>query len=143
MENCDEFASLSSSQLSQDRQQAKRHAALLKSVVNVMKQDVIVILKMLQGDDFEPANAFHGDVENSEDRLAFESCTQLLGDCEGVVSDAVDSAGDFGNDLEKRAQDVVDLCRPSAASYSRTVSDAICSQRNFSAICRLFVDSAL
>src|SRR5437588_3268806 len=144
MENRHELAARLLSQLLQDRQQAKRNAALLESVVHVMEQDMIVLLNLLHRNDFEPANVFHGHIESRKHGLRFESFAQFLGDRESVVSDPVDSARDFRNDLEKCAQaGIVDLCRPSAASYSRIVSAAICSQRNLSAICRLFIDRAL
>src|SRR2546421_9894250 len=104
MKNCHELAGTLSPQFLQDRQQAKRNAALLETVVHVMEQDMIVLLNLLHRNNFEPANVFHGHIESRKHGLRFESFAQFLGDRESVVSDSVDSARDFGNDLEKRAQ---------------------------------------
>jgi hypothetical protein len=103
MKNCYELSAMFAPQLPQDRQQAKRNAALLESVVHVMEQDVVVIWELLQRNNLKAARIC-GWTECREHGFRREFRAQFLGDGERVIADPVDSARNFGNDLKERAQ---------------------------------------
>src|SRR5439155_7363703 len=90
--------------------------------------------------------------EGGKHCVASECLPEFFGNGEGIITNAIDSSGGFGNDLEERAQTEAvcaarvrfpEFCWASAIVYSRIVSAAISSQRNCSAVCRHLADSAL
>ena len=125
----------------------KRNAALLESVVHIMQKHMIVfgcvIEQTIERQNFKAGRIFPQSLESGEDGRASEFVSHFLGNGQRIIADSIDSSGNSGNDLENRAQTETvwtwrcwfpEFCRGSAAAYSRMVSEAICSQRNVSAI---------
>lgn len=98
-------------QRAQDRQQSKRNAALLISVIHIMQQHAIefrlcVFEQAFKRKDLESARSCRRiGSECREDRVASEVVPQLSGNRERVISDPVDPSGNSRNDLQKGAQD--------------------------------------
>ena len=150
MKNGDEFSGMFLAQCAQDRQQPKGNAALLESVVHIMEKDVIVFVRRVFEQTIEIYNFKAAGVvdptglERGERGFAAELFPKFVRDGKRIIADAIETAGNFRNDLEKRAQMEGVVFRYAEVSlYARMLSSAICSQRNCAAISRHLIDNAL